>query len=102
MVIRDRKHGRDAGLRKTATALDGEESHSQGSFLSVSGSFLLPQYVLIVCITGVPSVGTLLFLPDTQRLSGNHGGVISGYFISESENYKCEPRFLWIGRAVTS
>lgn len=68
------KHERDAGLRKTATALVGEESHSQGSFLSVNGSFLLPQYVLIVCITGVPSVGTLLFLPDTQRLSGNRGG----------------------------
>lgn len=68
------KHERDAGLRKTATALVGEESHSQGSFLSVNGSFLLPQYVLIVCITSVPCVGTLLFLPDTQRLSGNHGG----------------------------
>lgn len=68
------KHERDAGLRKTATALVGEESHSQGSCLSVNGSFLLPKYVFIVWITGVPSVGTLLFLPDTQRLSGNHGG----------------------------
>lgn len=93
------KHERDAGLRKTATALVGEESHSQGSFLSVNGSFLLPQYVFIVRITGAPSVGTLLFLPDTQRLSGNRGGGDIRIF---HENYKCEPLFLWIGRAVTS